>query len=378
MKKKKLVLFSLLLSVLLSALIMPANATGDDLWIPMRSSKVAAETQYPLLPTYKYTDDGWQCSFPDYPSGISSTTAYGSGFLYNKKHVVDGFTIKLRIDEMTSPSTSNYVAFAFSDSVNFPFWGSNGNAAHVMFQPLADGSYWFRAYINKNGVQTKVAETRFTGVNIWDEGGIFTLSVAAEGSGYAMTVNGNKFTYPFNELPGILTDGQFYPVFCMYSNNVSAQEMQFTVLEINGVKPQAPVAAPVVFKGVQESSVSDGLYNIRLVATVDKLTYDEIGFDVSAVYTQGGVQQTKDLSRMCSAVYTKLTGRAESGITAEYTAASLSGNYLMALGINDIPADIGEVTLTVRPYTKTDGIVTWGDSYNIIYSGGTLISQNKT
>lgn len=233
---KKNFFISMLLVILLSMAVLPVNAAEDSLWIPMRSSKVAAETQYPLLPTYQTTADGWQCLFPVYPSDVAATTAYGSGVVYNKKLTADGFTLKLRFDDITDPSTSNYVSFALCDSANFPFWGSNGNAVHVMFQPLADGSFWFRAYVNKDGAQTKVAETKYSDAKIWDNGGNFTLSVNKTDNGYKMTVNNNVFDYAFTELPGIIPDGKFYPVFCMYSNNLPAQKMKFTVLQLGSEK----------------------------------------------------------------------------------------------------------------------------------------------
>lgn len=131
----------------------------------------------------------------------------------------------------------------------------------------------------------------------------------------------------------------------------------------------------VAFRGVQESEVMDGKYNIRLVATVDSLTYDEIGFKVTAKYTEGGVPVERDLSVACTKVYKKLTGKTATGI-AEYTAEDLGGNFLMALGINNIPASLGEIVFEVTPYTVLNEAYSFGETYTITYDSGVLVGQN--
>lgn len=146
--------------------------------------------------------------------------------------------------------------------------------------------------------------------------------------------------------------------------------------EMNGIKSsiKGVLKSHSIYKGVQESSVIDNLYNIRFVAVIDSLTYDEIGFKVKAEYTENSLPVEKDLSTPCTSVYSSLTGKLETRITA-YSAADLGGNYLMALCIKNIPANVGEITFTLTPYTVNDGIVTYGVPYTIIYNAGSLNSQ---
>lgn len=130
------------------------------------------------------------------------------------------------------------------------------------------------------------------------------------------------------------------------------------------------------YKGVQESAIESGMFNVRFVATVDGLDYDEVGFEITANYNNGGSPATKDLSKSCSQVYNALTGNSEKGIVT-YNAGDLGGEYLMALTVTGIPADTGAITFNVKPYSMLGGIKTYGTAYDVVYTNGIFTSQTK-
>ncbi len=140
-----------------------------------------------------------------------------------------------------------------------------------------------------------------------------------------------------------------------------------TVPETNGV----------VYRGHQRSSaLTDETYDIRLVATVDSLNYEEVGFKFSISGT--GIEVT-DQQFSCTKVYSSLTGK-DDGITKTYTAEALGGTYLMALALEGFTADMGQITITVTPYWieagETDA--TLGTSYQVVYNAaGELVTQKK-
>ncbi len=140
-----------------------------------------------------------------------------------------------------------------------------------------------------------------------------------------------------------------------------------TVPETNGV----------VYRGHQRSSaLTDSTYDIRLVATVDSLDYEEVGFKFSISGT--GIEVT-DQQFSCTKVYSSLTGK-DDGITKTYTAEALGGTYLMALALEGFTADMGQITVTVTPYWieagETDA--TLGTSYQVVYNAaGELVTQKK-
>ncbi|MBE6633334.1 MAG: hypothetical protein E7620_03205 [Ruminococcaceae bacterium] len=128
-----------------------------------------------------------------------------------------------------------------------------------------------------------------------------------------------------------------------------------------------------IFAGIQESAVVNNAFSVRLIGAVDALTYDSVGFEVTATYTEGGSAQTKTLKKATSNVYTKITANSDAGI-AEYTAEDLGGQYLYALSIRGIPATLGEMTLEVKTYSVTDGVETVQSIYLITYNNGVFVS----
>ncbi len=127
-----------------------------------------------------------------------------------------------------------------------------------------------------------------------------------------------------------------------------------------------------VYRGHQASLVAnDGTYDIRLIATIDSLDYEEVGFEIDLVAT--GLNVT-DHKQACEYVYTSLIGKAD-GITYTYTPEEMGGKYLMALALENFTKDMGTVAITVKPYWVTEGTTNYGAAYVVTYNGGAYVSQ---
>ncbi len=99
----------------------------------------------------------------------------------------------------------------------------------------------------------------------------------------------------------------------------------------------------------QKSSSRDGNFSIRFIATVDKLSYKDIGFEGLAFYKQDGEERQWSFSKKCSFVYQSILASNDIGEHA-VTADELGGNYLLALAVEDIPASSEGITFLLRPF----------------------------
>lgn len=134
----------------------------------------------------------------------------------------------------------------------------------------------------------------------------------------------------------------------------------------DGFVPAAPKLA-----AVQESAVSDGKQDVRLIGTLqDSLQYAEVGFLLQI----NGIDLDE---QTCSTVYEKVLGRVGGSMT-EVSAAQLGGKFLYALTIRNIPAE-GETVIHVTPFGRglEADTVFYGASYTVQYQDGIFISVTK-
>lgn len=124
--------------------------------------------------------------------------------------------------------------------------------------------------------------------------------------------------------------------------------------------------------GVQNSQVTpEGTYSVRFVAALDSSVGNAVGFHV--VISANGVSGEVDLNS--STVYTSVCGSDEAGIQQQYSAGQFGGNYLVAIGITDIPTQVGMVTFTVTPYYRLSGVSHTSQSYEVVYDAGVFINS---
>ena len=129
------------------------------------------------------------------------------------------------------------------------------------------------------------------------------------------------------------------------------------------------------FAGVQDSGIgADGETNIRFIATVDSLNYRNVGFDIVAKYTENNIEKTKTEKLNSRYVFDSILAHTDAGIET-YSAADLGGNYLYALTLHDVPANIGDVVFEISTYSvAVDGNETVHSVTRIVYTNGMLTS----
>ncbi|NMA24058.1 MAG: hypothetical protein GX936_00160 [Clostridiales bacterium] len=154
-----------------------------------------------------------------------------------------------------------------------------------------------------------------------------------------------------------------------------------TKIDENGTRTTVALTtatAGIAYKGVQESVIVDNKFSVRFIAAIDSLDYDTVGFDITATYTEAGIEQTKDLGKSCTYVFNKLLAGGSGGEMTEHTATNLGGQHLLALSVKEIPADIGDIRFVVTPYTIVDGVKRSGVSYTVVYTNGVFTNQVKS
>ena len=120
--------------------------------------------------------------------------------------------------------------------------------------------------------------------------------------------------------------------------------------------------AKVEFEGYQTTNLVDGKAKVRLVATLadDYKNYDEVGFEVVAVYDKAGVKPAKSQKVSCTKVYSSISAVTGNEAYPESISASsiIDGEgYIFAMVITGVPEGI---TLQVRTYSVSGETTTYG------------------
>ena len=137
-------------------------------------------------------------------------------------------------------------------------------------------------------------------------------------------------------------------------------------------------------EGYQTQIVEEGAtkQGIRIIASIDSLNYQDVGFNITIKDASGNPVEDKNgnkvenVSYTCKYVYTSLVGmNGDTVIT--YSRDTLRPNgYLFAIIIPDIPASLGTVTVEVATFcvtATTDGSVgttVAGDSFTFTHTIG--------
>ena len=104
----------------------------------------------------------------------------------------------------------------------------------------------------------------------------------------------------------------------------------------------------VVFCGAQATkTLTDGTYSVRLIAVVDSIDFEAVGFEATVTYGDG---KTETVAGTCRYVYNSILGDGET-----YAATDFGGSYFVALHIDGIPASVASAKWTVRVYTVSGG-----------------------
>ncbi len=114
----------------------------------------------------------------------------------------------------------------------------------------------------------------------------------------------------------------------------------------------------VVFCGAQATkTLTDGTYSVRLIAVVDSIDFDAVGFEATVSYGDGKSETVKG---ECRYVYTSILG---DGVP--YDATDFGGRYFVVLHVDGIPAAVTPAEWTVRVYTVSGGAESDGISGSV-------------
>ena len=129
----------------------------------------------------------------------------------------------------------------------------------------------------------------------------------------------------------------------------------------------------VAFRGVQNTGVQDGSFNLRFIGTVDSLQYSALGYDLSCTWADGSKPVTEFTT---DTVYKTITAT-ENGMTKQYTAEGFSAEYIWAVTVVGIPAT-GDMTFTVKPFScDPEGNKTTIGVYTLVYRDGQFVSLTR-
>lgn len=151
-----------------------------------------------------------------------------------------------------------------------------------------------------------------------------------------------------------------------YNGTVTDAEASYAVAQ----KADWRADQPINFEGIQYTLPVGGKFNVRLVASLPSIDYQNAGFVVLRVADGRLGRANVEIKT----VYGSLTGFDESGVETVYQAADFGAEHLAALTVNGMPAS-GNVTLIVRPYATTlEGDVVYGEGYTVAFANGAYVS----
>ncbi len=145
--------------------------------------------------------------------------------------------------------------------------------------------------------------------------------------------------------------------------------LEFMSERVGTANPQITVATPFL-RATQKTASADGKFDIRLISTIDSLDYERVGFLVTTKY---GTTTIEHRPASCSYVF---VSDWQNGATLS-ARDDLCGEYMVILTYENVPAS-GTVTFTVTPYGFRDDTTYLGDTYDVVYTDGVLVSFTRT
>ena len=123
--------------------------------------------------------------------------------------------------------------------------------------------------------------------------------------------------------------------------------------------------------GYQVTKVEGEKQNLRIVASIDSVEYQNVGFNIT-VTDKTGAEVKKIENFNCEYVYTELTAIGELDNKIDVAKVRPNG-YLYALNIQQIPVAAGELTFTVQSYAVAkDGTTVIGETITFTHTVGNV------
>ncbi len=103
-------------------------------------------------------------------------------------------------------------------------------------------------------------------------------------------------------------------------------------------------------EGIQMSEIVDGKYSIRILGKTNHIMCQSLGFRIELSWKNAqGVEEKRSFDRECYYVYDSVSYTDKEG-TKNLTAEELGAKKLYAYHLNNLPAAVENLTLTVTPY----------------------------
>lgn len=158
--------------------------------------------------------------------------------------------------------------------------------------------------------------------------------------------------------------------------NQATTNINSACLDKTGTVFAAGTSDDIAVFGVQESTPASDKFNVRVSATLkNTANYSNVGFEITTYVMSGEEYVVKTPTKECSAVFSKLIGSSELGITEEYSASSVGADHLFALTLKNIPvADGDSVLVIVRPYAVSGAETVYGNYAAALWSAGNFVA----
>jgi len=114
------------------------------------------------------------------------------------------------------------------------------------------------------------------------------------------------------------------------------------------------------------NGVKKNVFNLRMLAGLNSLEYNNTGYHVSVIYHKNGetYETMRDLS-------TDMVFESVKSGNIWVPAEDYGVKYLVAIAIGDIETDCDRIEFIIRPYTTKDGLKKYGDAAILVWGGAT-------
>ena len=131
----------------------------------------------------------------------------------------------------------------------------------------------------------------------------------------------------------------------------------------------------VTYRGHQQSTAVGETYDLRFVSQIkDVAAFSELGIKLEVSYMDGTTPVTRITEKASATVWKSLYAMG-SDQTLDTITPDDGYSYFLALTLEDIPADLGEVTFTVTPFAVLSerGETVYFASEKVVYNHATLV-----
>ena len=156
--------------------------------------------------------------------------------------------------------------------------------------------------------------------------------------------------FPTIKVDGIVADN----VIWINQSTGAIVEMPYTATEETVIVAKIPAVNDTDVIGVQLGDIKDGKQSMRFIGGVYNLEGSAVGLEITVSYKENGETKEKKFTQSVTTVYTSISAT-ESGEIKNVTAKELGATYLYAVVLEDVPTNIGELTIKINSFKSVLG-----------------------